>query len=104
MGMVIFTHYTLNPKTVGSFNEKSLIGAKEGLPSFFLCSEPYEFYSLSAFRSYQEFERISERYFKSYSENKALLRSPVILPFSIEDLTYFRNHTYANILKSVLKL
>jgi DNA-binding MarR family transcriptional regulator len=104
MGMVIFTHYTLNPKTVGGFNEKSLIGAKEGLPSFFLCSEPYEIYSLSAFRSYQEFERISERYFKAYSDNKALLRSPVILPFSIEDLTFFRNHAYANILKNVLKL
>jgi len=102
MGMIIFTHYTLNPKTAGSFDEKSLIGTKEGLPSFFLCSGPYEFYSLSAFRSYQEFERISERYFKMYSENKALLRSPVILPFSVEDLTYFRNHTYANILKNVL--
>jgi len=104
MGMIIFTHYTLNPKTAGSFDEKNLIGTKEGLPSFFLCSGPYEFYSLSAFRSYQEFERISERYFKMYSENKALLRSPVILPFSVEDLTYFRNHTYANILKNVLGL
>jgi DNA-binding MarR family transcriptional regulator len=104
MGMVIFTHYTLNPKTAGSFDEKNLIGTKEGQTSFFLCSGPYEFYSLSAFRSYQEFERISERYFKIYSENKALLRSPVILPFSVEDLTYFRNHTYANILKNVLGL
>ena len=104
MGMIIFTHYTLNPKTAGSFDERSLIGTKEGLPSFFLCSGPYEFYSLSAFRSYQEFERISEKYFKMYSENKALLRSPVILPFSVEDLTYFRNHTYANILKDVLGL
>jgi DNA-binding MarR family transcriptional regulator len=104
MGMIIFTHYTLNPKTAGSFDEKNLIGTKEGLPSFFLCSGPYEFYSLSAFRSYQEFERISERYFKMYAENKALLRSPVILPFSVEDLTYFRNHTYASILKSVLGL
>lgn len=104
LGMIIFTHYTLNPKTAGTFDEKSLIGTKEGLPSFFLCSGPYEFYSLSAFRSYQEFERISERYFKMYSENKALLRSPVILPFSVEDLTYFKNHTYANILKNVLGL
>ena len=102
MGMIIFTHYMLNPKTAGSFNEKSLIGGKDGLPSFFLCSLPYEFYSLSAFRSYQEFERISEKYFKTYSESKALLRSPVILPFSVEDLTYFRNHTYANILKNML--
>ena len=104
MGMIIFTHYTLNPKTAGAFDEKSLIGTKEGQPSFFLCSGPYEFYSLSAFRSYQEFERISERYFKMYAENKALLRSPVILPFSVEDLTYFKNHTYANILKNVLGL
>jgi len=104
MGMIIFTHYMLNPKTAGSFNEKSLIGAREGLPSFFLCSLPYEFYSLSTFRSYQEFERISEKYFKTYSESKALLRSPVILPFSLEDLTFFRNHTYSGVLKSMLGL
>jgi len=104
MGMIIFTHYTLNPKTAGSFNEKSLIGTKEGLPSFFLCSGPFEFYSLSAFKSYQDFERVSERYYKLYTENKALLGSPIILPFSIEDLTFFRNHTYANILKNVLGL
>jgi DNA-binding MarR family transcriptional regulator len=104
LGMIIFTHYTLNPKTAGSFNEKSLIGTKEGLSSFFLCSGQYEFFTLSAFRSYQDFERVSERYHKIYSENKALLGSPVILPFSIEDLTFFRNHTYANILKNVLGL
>jgi len=104
LGMIIFTHYTVNPKTAGKLDEKALIGAKDGQPTFFLCSGPYVFFGLSAFRNYQEFERVSERHYNAYSENKGLLRSPVVMPFSVQDLTFFRNHTYASILKNVLGL
>ena len=53
--------------------------------------------------TYQEYERVSEKFFKLYSENKVLLRNPIMIPFSIEDLTYFRNHTYSKILKCMLE-
>lgn len=101
LGMLIFTHYTINPKMASSFDDKALSG-KDGLPSFFAVSSPYEFFGLSAFTSYQEFERVSEKYFKLYSDGKVLLRNPSMIPFSIEDVTYFRNHVYSKILKNIL--
>jgi DNA-binding MarR family transcriptional regulator len=103
LGMIIFTHYSVNPKKAVSLQEKGIVSVKEEMPNFFACSTPYEYYGLSAFTTYQEYERVSEKFFKMYSENKVLLRNPVMIPFSIEDLTYFRNHTYSKILKCMLE-
>jgi len=104
LGMIIFTHYTVNPKKAISFEDKKIASVKEELPSFFACSTHHEFFSLSAFTTYQEYEKVSEKFFNLYSESKILLRNPVMIPFSIEDVTYFRNHTYARILKRHLGL
>lgn len=102
LGMLIFTHYTINPKRAGPFDEKSILG-KDGLPSYFAVSTPYEMFSLSAFATYQEYERVSERYFKLYSESKVLLKKPTMIPFSMEDVVYFKNHVYSNILSRLFE-
>lgn len=104
LGMIIFTHYTLNPKKAGRFDNKAMPAQKDALPSFFSCSTRFEHFGLSAFKSYQEYERMSERYFKLYNEKKVLLSSPTMIPFSIADVAYFRNHTYSNILQNLLSL
>lgn len=101
LGMIIFTHYVLNPKRSGPKKENAV---KERAPGFFSVTSPYESYSMSAFSTYQEYEKLSESYYKLHSESKILLRAPTMIPFSIEDVSYFRNHTYSTILKTLFGL